>query len=61
VFLVEGTVINEGLMLLDSGAERDIVILAPSTEGVEEEDRVLVALSNEVKSGLLEEEAMSIM
>ena len=61
MFLVEGTVINEGLMLLDSGAERDIVILAPSTEGVEEEDRVLEALSNEVKSGLLEEEAMSIM
>ena len=61
MFLVEGTVINEGLMLLDSGAERDIVILAPSTEGVEEEDRVLVALSDEIESGLLEEEAMSIM
>jgi len=58
---VDGTVINESLMLLDSGAERDIVIFAPSTEGVEEEDRVFVSLLDEVFSGLLEEEAMSIM
>jgi hypothetical protein len=61
VVLVDSTIINESLMLLDSGTKRNIVILAPSTEGVEEEDGVLVALGNEVKSGLLEEEAMSVM
>jgi hypothetical protein len=61
VILVDGTVINESLMLGHSGSKRDIIIFAPSTEGVEEEDGVLVALGNEVKSGLLEEEAMSVM
>lgn len=58
---VEGTVVNEGLMLSNSRFERDIIILAPSTEGVEEEDRVLVALSNELLTSVLKEEAMSIM
>lgn len=61
MLFVKGTVVNEGLVLFNSGGERDIIILAPSTEGVEEEDGVLVALGNEVKSGLLEEEAMSVM
>jgi len=61
VVFVEGSIVNEGLMLFNSGAKRDIVIFAPATEGVEEEDRVFVALVNEVLSGLLEEEAMSIM
>jgi hypothetical protein len=61
VLTVKGTVVNEGLMLSNSRFERDIIILAPSTEGVEEKDRVLVALSNELLTSVLEEEAMSIM
>jgi len=61
VLLREGAVINEGLMLFNSGGERDIVVLAPSTEGVEEEDGVLVALLEEFLTGVLEEEAMSVM
>jgi len=60
-FLREGAVVNESLMLLHSGSEGDIVILAPSTERVKEKDRVFVALSEEVLSGLLKHEAMSIM
>jgi len=61
VVLVNGAVVNESLMLLHAGTKRYIIIFAPSTEGVEEEDRVFVSLSDEVFSGLLEEEAMSIM
>jgi len=61
VILTEGAVINEGLMLLNSGGERDIVVLAPSTEGVEEEDGVLVALLDELLTGVLKKEAMSVM
>lgn len=59
--LVDGAVINESLMLLHAGTKRNIVIFAPSSEGVEEEDRVLVSLLDKVFSGLLKEEAMSIM
>lgn len=36
VLAVDGTVVNEGLVLLHAGSERDIVILAPSSERVEE-------------------------
>jgi len=61
VSAVNGAVVNEGLVLLHAGSERDIVILAPSSERVEEQDGVLVSLSDEVKSGLLEEKAMSIV
>jgi hypothetical protein len=60
-FLREGAVVNESLMLLHSGSEGDIVILAPSTERVKEKDRVLVALFEEVLSGLLKHEAMSVV
>ena len=46
---------------MNTGGKRDIIILAPSTEGVEEEDGVLVSLFEELFTGVLEEEAMSIM
>ena len=61
MLFVKGTVVNEGLVLFNSGSERDIIILAPSTEGVEKEDGVLVSLFEELFTGVLEEEAMSIM
>ena len=61
VVFVNSAIIDESLMLFHSRGERNIIILAPSTERVEKEDRVLVSSSDEVKSGLLEEEAMSIM
>jgi hypothetical protein len=36
VLLRESTVVDESLVLVKSGGERDIIILAPSTEGMEE-------------------------
>jgi len=61
VLLGEGFVVDESLVLVNSGGERNIIILAPSTEGMEEEDGVLVALSHELLTGVGEEEAMSVM
>lgn len=55
VLLGKGAVINECLMLFHSRSKRDIVIFAPSTEGVKEKDGVLVSLLQEILSGLLEE------
>ncbi len=48
-------------MLLHAGVEGYIIILAPSTEGVKEEDRVLEALSEELNTGVVEEEAVTIV
>lgn len=48
-------------MLGHSGVEWDIIVLAPSTEWVEEEDWVLVAELKELFSSVLKEEDVSIM
>lgn len=61
VFGVEGSVIEEGLVLEHAGVERDIIILAPATKRVEEEDGVLVALLEELFTGIIEEEDVAIM
>jgi hypothetical protein len=61
VLRVEGTVVKEGLVLEHAGVERHVVVLAPSTEGVEEEDGVLVALLEELLTGVLEEEHVAVV
>lgn len=48
-------------MLVHALLEWHIVVLAPSTEGVEEEHGVLVSLLLELDTGVLEEEAVTIM
>jgi len=61
MILVKGTIIHKGLMLVHAGLERDVVILAPATERVEEEDGVLVASLDELLTGILEEEHVTVM
>jgi hypothetical protein len=48
-------------MLVHAFLEWDIIVLAPSTEGVEEEDGVLVSLLLELDASVLEEEAVTVM
>jgi len=57
----EGTIVNKGLMLLHTGVEWHIVILAPATEWVEEEDWVGVTSLLELLTGVLEEENVTIV
>jgi hypothetical protein len=61
VLSVDGTIVPEGLMLSHAGAERYIVILAPSTEGVKEEHGVLVSLLDELFTGVSQEKAVTIV
>lgn len=48
-------------MLLHAGVKRDIIILDPSTEGVEEQDWFLVAELEELVPGVVEEEHVAIV
>ena len=48
-------------MLLHAVIKRNVVILAPATERVEEKNGVSVALSNELLTGVLEQENVTIM
>lgn len=57
----EGSVFEKGGVLSHSVIKWDIIILAPSTEWVKEEDWVFVSELDELLSGVLEEEAMSIV
>jgi len=61
LFSGEGTVIEESLMLLHSSVEGNVVVLDPTAEGVEEEDGVLVALLEELLSGVFQEENVTIV
>ena len=58
---VEGTIIKEGLVLLNSGWEWHIIFLLPSTEWVEQEDWVLVASLEELFPSVLQEEHVSVV
>lgn len=58
---VESSVIKESLVLLHSGVKRNIVILHPSTERVEEKDWVLVALLQKLFSGVVKEKNVTVM
>ena len=57
----EGSVTEESGVLGHTVGEGNIVILAPATERMEEEDWVSVALSDKLFTGVLEEEHVAIM
>ena len=44
------------MVLLDANVQGDIVGLGPPSQGVEQEDRLLVAALNKLALGVLEEE-----
>lgn len=58
---VEGAVIEKGLMLLHSGIKRSIVFFGPSSQGVEQENGVLVTLGEELVSGVVQQEDVSVV
>lgn len=57
----KSSVIKESLMLLHSDISGDIIILNPSTKRVEKEDGVLVSSLDELFSGVLKEEAVTVV
>ena len=57
----EGTIINKSLVLVHTGVKRNIIILAPATERVEEEDGVLIALFDELLTGIFKQEHVAIV
>jgi len=57
----EGTIINKCLVLVHTGVKRNIIIFAPATERVEEKDGVLVALFDELFTGVLKQEHVAIV
>jgi len=61
VLRVDGTIIEESLMLEHAVLERNVIILAPATERMEQKDGVLVTLLDELLTGVLEEKAVTIM
>ena len=58
---VEGTVVEECLMLGHTFSKGNIVVLAPATERVEEKDGVLVALLNELLTGVLQQKHVTVV
>ena len=58
---VEGAIAEESGVLSHTICEGHVVILAPATERVEEQDWVPVALCNELFTGVLEQEHVTIM
>lgn len=57
----QSSVIEKGLMLSHSVVERDIIILHPTSERMEQEDWVLVTLLHKLLSSILQQEAMTIV
>jgi len=61
VIRVECSIVKKGLVLLHSGVEGNIIILLPASEGVEEEDGVLVSLLQQLLSGVLQDEYLPVV
>jgi len=61
MFGVNGAIVKESLMLSHTVSKRNIVILAPSAKRVQKKDRVLEALLEELLTGVLEQENVTIM
>lgn len=61
VVWVEGSVVQQGLVLLHSGIKRYIIIFAPSAEWVEQEDWVLVSLLQQLLPGVLQQEHVPVV
>ena len=57
----EGAIVNESLVLLHTGVEWHIVILAPATKWVKQKDWVLVSGLHELLTGVLKQENVTIM
>jgi len=57
----ESAVVDKSLVLVNAGCERNIVVLAPATEGMEQKDWVLVTLLDKLLTGVLEKENVTIM
>ena len=47
--------------MVNTRSERDIIILAPATKGVEEENWVLVSLFDELFTSVLEQENVTVV
>jgi len=61
VLRVEGTVGEKGSVLRHAVGKGNVVILAPSAERVEEQDRVPVASFDELLTGILKEKDMTVV
>jgi len=57
----KGGVIDESLVLLHTGVKRNIVVLAPATERVQKKDGVLVAELEELLTGILKKEDVTVV
>lgn len=58
---VESTIIKQSLVLHHAFFKWDIIILAPATERMEEEDRVFVTLLEELLASVFKEENVAIV
>jgi hypothetical protein len=61
VLSVDSSIVPKSLMLCNTGAERYIIILAPTTEGVEEKYGVFISLLNELYTSVGQEKAVTVV
>lgn len=52
---VEDALLQDGLMLLHANAKRNVVVLGPTTQRMQKEDRVLVAAFNQLTTAVLKD------
>jgi len=57
----QSAIIDKGLVLEHTGVKGNIIVLAPATEGMKKEDGILVALFDELFTGVLEQKHVTIM
>ena len=48
-------------MLVNTGSKRNIIVLAPSTEGMKQKDWVFVSLLDQLLTGVFEEENVPVV
>jgi hypothetical protein len=58
---VDSAIVEESLMLVHAFLKRNVIVLAPATKRVKQEDGVLVALLDELFTGVVEQEAVTIV
>jgi len=61
VIWVEGSVIQQSLMLSHSVVKWDVIILHPSSERVKKEERVLEPLFDQLLPGVFKQQAVTVM
>jgi len=57
----QGAIIDQSLMLLHTGVQWDVVILAPATKWVKQQDWVLVTSLHELLTGILKQKDVTIV